>query len=267
MPKVFFIIILTIVARSSFAQDPRFEYKDSTLLMETSPGSIDDPGNPGAIETDTDKDILSDTTLYFSGRNISPDTVRKWKSDPRFAYITNLDSLLKVKQQEALSKQETSRVDRSTTSIFSSPVIEAILWTVAIGFVLFILYRLFLSEGLFRKSSTTSKVKLVDTPGNSAGLSKDFDSLLHQSVKLGDYRMAVRYLFLKTIAQLSEKDYLQQSADKTNYQYVQEIEQGKKNDFASLVVSYEYIWYGKFPISSDSFKAIEQNFREFYNKI
>lgn len=79
--------------------------------------------------------------------------------------------------------------------------------------------------------------------------------------------MAVRYLFLKTLRQLSDRGHLQQSADKTNFQYVQEIPADKRNDFASLVLNYEYVWYGHLNIVREQYDQLEKKYTSFYNKI
>ena len=57
-------------------------------------------------------------------------------------------------------------------------------------------------------------------------------------------------------------------ADKTNYQYVQEL-YGKsyKNDFAALTLNYEYIWYGEFEIEEAAFLRISNHFEKFQNQL
>lgn len=136
--------------------------------------------------------------------------------------------------------------------VLSSGIIQVLLWMIAISFVLFILYKLFLSEGIFKRSRRSSVVTEIAEPALEKTV-LDYDKLLHQSVKLADFRMAVRYLFLKTLARLSEKEYIQRSVDKTNYQYLQEIGIDKRKEFASLILTYEYSWYGNFPVTQEMF--------------
>src|SRR3954469_20194765 len=101
------IIFTTILFFSGIfylsAQDPRFEYKDTTLLNETKTSEVNESVTyPETV--DAEKDILSDTTLYLSNVEISPDTIAAWRNDKRFAYVKNLDSLLKVKQQQDIEE-------------------------------------------------------------------------------------------------------------------------------------------------------------------
>ena len=237
----------------------RFEYKDSTLLES----------HKSEFEQEEEKDILSDTTVHINYIALSPDSVRAWKSNKRFAYMKNIDSLLKKKNQEEIDENNKAlqqKPSRFFQMLFSSNILQVIFWTIAIAFVVFILYKLFLSNGIFRKSSASVPVNEVPVE-ELIKTAADYDKLLHQSIKLGDHRMAVRYLFLKTLALLSDKEYVHYSADKTNYQYVQEIRADKKNDFASLVLNYEYVWYGNFPIKADTYTGIEKKFTAFNSTI
>ena len=216
-----------------------------------------------------DKDILSDTAVHITGIVISPDSVSAWKHKKQFAYIKNLDSLLKIKQQQdldAYNKALKQKPNKFFQQLFSSRLLQALFWTIAIAFVVFILYKLFLSNGIFKRN--TEKVLVTEVLSQEViATVSDYDKLVHQSVKLGDYRMAVRYLFLKTLMQLADKEYLHHAADKTNYQYVQEIRTDKKNEFASLVLNYEYVWYGNFSVGSDTYTVIEKKFSTFNSKI
>ena len=238
------------------AQKKGFVYTDSTLADKTS----DDQTNDEEITE-------ADTTLYLHPITLSADTIASWKNNKKFAYVKNLDSLLKLKDKENLSLQQTQQTSASfLQELFSSGIIQFILWAIAAGIVLFILYRLFLSKGIFRRTVSLPAVEEMADEQVFENAS-DYDSLIQQSFKLEDYRMAVRYLFLKTLWQLEGKGMLERRADKTNYKYVQEIAEDKKNDFASLVLNYEYIWYGNLKISREQYGELEKRYGSFYNKI
>ena len=265
MHKLFLAIILAIGSISvSCAQDNRFEYKDSSLLNDSGKDTE-------TVTTTEERDILSDTSVIISSISLHADTVAGWKSDKRFAYAKNLDTLLKIKQQEDLdeyNKRLKEKPNNFIAALFASGLPQILFWTIAIGFVVFILYKLFLSNGVFKRSPKAAVTKNTEVqPDELIATVADYDKLVHQSVKLGDYRMAVRYQFLKTLAQLSDKEYIYRSVDKTNYEYVREIRADKKNEFAALVLNYEYIWYGNFPVNSDTYTGIEKKFSTFYKKI
>jgi len=268
MHKFLFTIVFFCCALSLHAQDKPFEYSDSSLLIESqqtvNTGTVSDEDS---IVTEN-RDILSDTTLYINPIEIVPDSITKWKSDRRFGYMKNLERLLKEKQQQEVEADD-KPADNSGSFLYkllTSPFIRLFFWGVAVCFVLFLIYKLFLSNGIFRRNTRSSPLQELPTEEEPVTVS-DYDKLIHQSCKLGDYRMAVRYLFLKNLARLADKEYLHLSADKTNYQYVQEIRADKKNEFASLVLTYEYIWYGNFPLNQEAYTGIEKRYSSFFHKI
>lgn len=167
MYKGLFIFLLLLgAAINVVAQQPGYEYTDSSLL-EGETNMNDKPLNqeahfPASEETeavDTDPYetyIQSDTTLYIRSVNIPTDTIRAWKKE--LAYINELDSLLHKAHEEKKSDQSSAPiVDSSGSDSFlqnflSSSGASVIFWGLAIAFVLFILYRIFLSNGVFSRN-------------------------------------------------------------------------------------------------------------------
>ncbi|MEO8769174.1 MAG: DUF4129 domain-containing protein [Ferruginibacter sp.] len=266
MLRSFFIFcFICFITNNSVAQTQGYEYSDSTLLDNPEEGI---PTNPNKEEAN-----FTDTILYMHEIMMPADTVDSWKNDKKYAYVKNLDSLLKEREKEYLSQNRTVSSDSSSSAssglsdFFSSSIVKGIFWAMAIFFVLYILYKLFLNQGIFKKNRSSIPVKEVAQDEHLIDNASDYDALIRQSFNIGDYRMAVRYLFLKTLRQLSDKGQLQRSVDKTNFQYVQEIGPDKKNDFASLVLNYEYVWYGHLNIAREQYEQIEKNYHSFYNKI
>ncbi len=252
------------------AQDQRFEYIDSSLLNDQDQTLTNNTFNDsGENALQENKDILSDTTLYITEISILPDTVAAWKNNKRFAWAKNLDSLLKIKQQEEMDNYEKSTGEQPYgffQKLFASGIPQFFFWATAIVFVGFILYRLFISNGIFKRNPAASPVNELPSEEKFETVS-DYDKLIQQSLSQADYRLTVRYQFLKTLIHLADKEYIHFSADKTNYQYVQEIQSEKRNEFSSLVLNYEYIWYGNFALNVETYTAIEKKFENFYSKI
>lgn len=251
------------------AQDKRFEYADSALIQESPSTSMQEYTDEEDNVPEDEKDILSDTTIYITDINISPDSVLAWKQNKRFGYVNNLDSLLKIKQQEDLDNYQQAvkqKPNNFLKKLFSSGMLQIFFWIVAMSFVVFVLYKLFFSNGIFKKNMLRTTVSEVQEKEIITTIA-DYDKLVLQSVKQADYRMAIRYLFLKTLMQLSEKEYIHYATGKTNYQYAEEISSDKKNEFAALVLNYEYIWYGNFQLPLESYTVIEKKFSSFFNHI
>ena len=262
MRKVLLICLLCCCGCfHGMAQDQRFEYSDSSLM--------EDPSETKEYVMESEKTAEPDTMLYSRVINIPDDSLRAWKTNPSFKYMRNLDSMLKA-YQESLKKKDPADYNGSSSvpryNPFASGFVQVILWILAGLVVLFILYRLFLSNGMFIRNRESKAVQEITEEHHVADV-QDFDALIRQSSRQSDFRMAVRWIFLKTIRQLGDKGLLQLSPDKTNFQYVQQIEAGKKNEFASLVLHYEYIWYGHVSINREQYEQVEQRFQSFFNKI
>ena len=136
----------------------------------------------------------------------------------------------------------------------------------AIFFLGIILKNLVSIKGIFKKSNAEKNMQEQATE-EDLFLTRDYDALLHQSYKLKDYRMATRYLFLKTLQRLNHQSLIAFATDKTNSKYVHEIPAGSRNEFAAIVMNYEYVWYGNIKISKELFDKIQVKFSAFLNKI
>ena len=90
------------------------------------------------------------------------------------------------------------------------------------------------------------------------------DPMLRNAIKNGNYRLAIRHLYLQTLLRLSEKRFIQVNSNKTNYEYVREVRNQKfAGDFASLTLKYEYVWYGEYPVDERLFEQIHGSFTQF----
>ncbi|MEO5943285.1 MAG: hypothetical protein ABIP70_07635 [Ferruginibacter sp.] len=212
--------------------------------------------------------ILSDTLLSITPVYLSKDSLDAIRNLKQFAYAKNLDSLLKAWQKAEGGKVKAKPVQSNSffDNLFSSGILQFILWGIALFVVGYILYNLFLSKGIFGKKSFSKKVTSAESE-EAIFERSDYEALIRQAYKLGDYRMATRYLFLKTLQQLNQRSLINFAADKTNSSYVREIPEVKRNAFAALVMNYEYVWYGNVAIDKEKFDRIETTFSTFNNKM
>lgn len=283
MYKGLFIFLLLLgAAINVVAQQPGYEYTDSSLLegetnMNDKPLNQEAhfPANEEAEAEAVDTDpyetyIQSDTTLYIRSVNIPADTIRAWKKE--LAYINELDSLLHKAHEEKKSDQSSAPIMDSSGSdsflqnFLSSSGASVIFWGLAIAFVLFILYRIFLSNGVFSRNVSAKTVNEISEEDKLPDDS-DYPSMISKAVGKGDYRLAVRFHFLNTLQRLSEKGYLSLGAEKTNYQYVNEIDAEKRKPFTALVLNYDYVWYGHIDINQEQYGQIANLFNGFNAKI
>lgn len=225
---------------SARAQDIKKVYQDSSISI--------------------DQDEKPDTTLNLNNLVLPSDSIQRWKDLKEFAYAKYLDSLLKDKQTKQFKSRSGSAKPGLINRFLSSTFLRVLLWTLGAFFVLFILYRLFLTEGVFKRGSKKAGPVLQEAEEEIISGETDFDNLVNQALQNNDYRLAVRYQYLKTLHKLADKNCIELARDKTNFQYVQEIaDPDLKNDFASLTLNYEYVWYGEFRIDKSIYQKIRMN--------
>lgn len=199
--------------------------------------------------------ILSLNLIYFP-----KDSLRLLLRQKEFSYISNLDSLLKKVQQEQLLRFKKQKPPANISWIFY--FFEYLLWFIVIGSVVFLIYRLFLSQkGIFaptvrNRHKNTNEEEVTDEDGLSRKAK--------EAEQAGNYRLAVRYHYLHALTIIAHKGWLVLSPDKTNYQYVKELSNKViRNDFARITLHYEYAWYGNFEIDAVIFQTIKKQFATF----
>jgi Domain of unknown function (DUF4129) len=255
----FFLSVILFIA---------FTGKPAALLAQVTVDSVQVVEAPiedssAVYDEDYEETIVFDTTLKYSTWVYPSDSVRSFRSQKDFAYIKTLDSLLK-KRQELFLEQEQKQTNTKRVNVF--PAIEILLWALLIAALLFVLYRVFLSDrGLFASPLRNKKMQLEEEQ-----LTDDvyLEQQLQLAIKERNYRLGIRFLYLQSLNKLAEREWLQLSPDKTNYQYVRELARPQlKNTFARITLHYEYAWYGDFVIEKHVFEPIRKEFEQFHQTI
>ena len=223
-----------------------------------------------------------DTTVTIYIPIVKNDSISAYKKDKNFAYIHYLDSLLRKRAdltvdtfsiynsgREKRQKKTTTTINTAAPNNFLNvPAVKIILWMLAIFFVGFILYKLFLSDILFRKKSATKNTAVEEKEEEDISDIAAFDKRILKAEVEKNFRLAVRYFYLQTLQMLSDSGSLQLSPDKTNYRYVRELSNKPyQNEFAEITLNYEYVWYGKFEINEEVYSKLRKDFKLLQQKI
>jgi hypothetical protein len=203
-----------------------------------------------------------DTILIKNTQLLPADSIALMKGKKEFAYVPLMDSLLKaegVKEVRTVS-QPVSMVER----FFNSAFFRFFIWLIPIALVSVVLYNLLKSRGVFARKKESPVHEEGEEDVQQAN--HDYMQLAREAAQMGSYRPAVKYLFLRTLQQLSGAGFINYALDKTNYNYVQEIGTEKKKEFARLVLNYEYVWYGNTVPDKSTYNKIEDEFLSFFQK-
>ena len=263
--SLFSLVFLFTCCINCFAQNT-----DSTAIYDSSDITIEDNFYP----------VTGDTVLRKSTFQPANDSISAYRSGKDFAYMQNIDSLLKqtksltvdtinadnIKNQK--KKVRSRRKLGSGDSIFDTLFARALFWTLAICFIVFILYNLFLTEGIFKRSPRQHIPPSARQPEENMLNPGAYEGLIAEALIYKDFRLAVRYLYLQTLQKLTMAGFIHFTSDKTNYEYVKELS-GKphQNEFASLTLHYEYVWYGKFDIDQKIFVRLQKDFKQYHQKL
>lgn len=238
-----------------------------------------DDSSVSTIENGNFYPVTGDTVLRRIIFKPSHDSFTAYRSGRDFGYMQYLDSLLKLTKSLTIdtinpdnikNQKKKARVrskQSSGDSLFDTLFVRILFWTFAICFIVFILYNLFLTEGIFKRSPRRHIVPFQQQEEKMLNPGA-YEKLITEALVNKDFRLAVRYLYLQTLQELRIAGFIHFTPDKTNYEYVKELS-GKphQNEFASLTLNYEYVWYGKFDIDQKIFDRLQKDFKQYHQKL
>ena len=185
-----------------------------------------------------------------------PDSVMKrFSGDDAFWYA---NEVFRKKQQPK----------ERTGSFISRPYFQTLLWIIIIGgFVTFLIMYLYNSNvGIFRKTNVISEEDGFSETRDIFSI--NYQREIDRSVEAGNYRLAVRLMFLRLLKHLSDRNIIQYKPGNTNLDYLTQMQTGTMyGEFFRLTRNYEYCWYGQFEIDREKFEVIKKDFDNFDRKL
>jgi len=215
---------------------------------------------------DTIVPIDSISKLYE--RSIEEDLTKKYTGED-----FNYD--IKTGESQNLLSRFFKWIGRGLNNIFGinlSPealkLLEYFVYFLMGGLVIYLLIRVLVNEkfnSIFtKKAKTIFDIDLAEQHIESL----DLDTLLNAALEDKNYRLAIRYHFLRTLKRLSQKDIIEWHFDKTNSDYQNEIQQQQlKLGFKEIAYLYDYIWYGEQPIDESKYDTAKARFVAINNLI
>ncbi len=262
----------------------QYETEPDSTTLET---IIDDPP---PVEDEYQSEPKEDPARYYflekwrKGAGLDsfrlrqlPDTaIESLKRDAAFWYA---DSVFKTqKRQEQIQgargqqgsnnkeqQQPSSPPPKRSRSFSSQSWFQTILWIViAGGFAAFmIIYLANSNVRLFR-----SKNKLIEDNGEEAETEDifaiNYQKEIDKAAANGNYRYAIRLMFLRLLKNLAERNIIQYKQDRTNLDYLMQLSSTRYyHDFFRVTRNYEYSWYGKFAVTNEAYTVIKKDFESF----
>lgn len=250
-------MLLIVISGSVRAQ---YVPEDESVTDETQPGDYFKP-----------KWMEGSEMGPFVLRQLPDSALQDLKKDKAFWYA---DSLFR-RQQRATQATGSPKADTTWSESVPSrryePVAErswfqTLLWIVIIGgFAAFMgIYLANSNVRLFGKKQTRLNTADEEEPEMDDIFAINYQKEIDKAANSGNYRLAIRLMFLRLLKNLSEKNIIQYKHDRTNLDYLMQLSTTQYyKDFFRITRNYEYSWYGKFPVSDDVYKVIKNDFEHF----
>lgn len=141
-----------------------------------------------------------------------------------------------------------------TSSKYLGYIFKAIAVLIVI-YVIYLIAKIILNkEGQWVFDKSTTRKIYSDEEIEKNLIYVDFEKLIQETLNKGDNRLAIRYYYLWLLKRLSEKNIIDWHAEKTNSDYLYEIQSNDlRTDFQYLSYLYNYIWYGEFEMTDATF--------------
>jgi len=146
---------------------------------------------------------------------------------------------------------------------------RTLIWILIIGGFISVLTWYLISSNVSIFSRGPGQIKQGDIDDSTENIFEiNFEKEIANAISEGQYRIAVRLMFLNVLKNLSLKDLITYKQGKTNFDYLMQMHSSRYyKDFFRLTRDYEYTWYGKFDITPETFDIIKNDFESFRNRI
>ncbi len=146
----------------------------------------------------------------------------------------------------------------------TAEIIKIMFFVIILAVLIFLIYKFILSN-INEKANDEGLVFIDDLSKVEDNLMRaDLEKLLQQMIERGDYRSAIRVQYLQIIQRLSKKKYIKWAKQKTNFDYLLELEEPKlTSDFSKTTLIYESAWFGRQQVTELRFKEMS----EYHNQL
>ena len=147
---------------------------------------------------------------------------------------------------------------------------KAVQWIIFLAVIAVILYGIFLlaRENNFKWLNRRSKQVQWGEPESAVERSMDYNDAIRKYQSEGNYRMAIRYMYLRLIHSASEKNIIQIRDSSTNVEIGRAfVPHPLGSEFRYLATAYEYIYFGDFSLNQEIFDILKERFNVFQQKL
>jgi hypothetical protein len=247
--------------------------QDEPPIVVDSVSTMHDEGSYESKTPKGDFRNIYDSSIAINAQKKVPDSVMQAiLADDDFWYANKTEEEKGQKERIDSSKKNSQKSSNSSNDGFlNSTGASWIMWIILILVMLGAII-VFLMNNQVNLFSSKSK-KMVQDATHDGNMPEnifeiEYEAAINKALADGNYRLATRFLFLRTLKMLSSKKIIDYAADKTNFDYLFQVNGSKYYPlFMQVAKNYEYVWYGKFEVDEEQFKAIRNSFDEFHKQL
>lgn len=202
------------------------------------------------------KEITDHWNDSFRLRQLPDSLLKAFRNDKDFWYANF------VFQKDKIDKEDSPKSSRPYDLSWLYPLV----WIIIVGSFLGFLAILLTNSNvrLFRRSKIISKDPENDEMETDDIFAINYQKEIDRAVNAGNFRLAVRFMFLRLLRDLADKNVIQYTQDKTNFDYLLQLHNTSwYPGFFRIVRNYEFTWYGHFEVDKDMFNVIKSDFDGF----
>ena len=253
--SIYILFFLLLVSVSAEAQDKTATDTTHTVIVsDTTAISTDSSSTVDTVNDGIDQPV-EDSLFLTTGqiREVPEKQVNRYKKSPDYAYANDPQFWRKESPQEPgfLWKMLFSRT------------LWWILLTVTAGLVLYGIYQL-AKENHFSLLIRKQNPDLADRGEGLTEERMDFDEVIRRNQSEGNYRMAIRFLYLRLIQVLRDKGGFAFQDSSTNAEITRAMgKHPQAKNFRWLATAYEYTFYGGFHPNQELYETLKTEFDTF----
>lgn len=258
-------LVLPLLFLTTF---PSFAQNDSTVVADTLKADVDSL----VVEDESDFEFAPedprDTIMVAAPDDRSAQTTRYPDEDRLKAYRLDRDYQYgdDVPPPESLIGKFLDWLFRKIGAFLNGPAYQSfwryVIMAAVAGLVIYLAYK---ADYLGLMPSGGGNRSTLDYQTLKEDIHAiDFPKEIEAATVQGNYRLAVRLLYLQTLKQLTDRQLIDWKPDKTNTQYAFELaNQPFAQPFNALTRDFDYVWYGNFPVSKAQFEQLRADFAAF----
>lgn len=207
------------------------------------------------LSTDTSSDWWLQNSPMI--RSVDSSLVKEIKGDKRFIY------------QDKVPKQTRNWAAEILLHVvgYLLSISDLIIILVVLG-LLAILFYFLQQQGVFRRRGKRVTEEMPGQEEEEMTVAGAYEQKIEAAVTAGQYRLAVRLLYLQALRILETRQLITITKDKTNADYLRALYKTQwYGSFSGITLDYEYIWYGEMVLNEEQFKQVYGQFRAFKNEL